>query len=373
MAREMKHSKQPVKAPRKKSKVFRLFMLVWILVLAGAGLFATDYVRDTLVEMQANAPTQMVTDAVAGLTDDQIRELFIFNSKVDEGDQVQNIRDLLKDESFEIKQVTGTDDYGVFAKDKHLLTVSLNKIKNISKIGIFNYSIYELGKVTAGSTRELYKCNIVAPSDYKVYLGGKELEPDKEDKLDGFSDASKYVELPSVKYYYLDHLTKEPDLKITHNGEDVSFEPSEEIKLFGGYEKFKTLKEAGCSFDALAFAEDWSRFMTKDLSGTGRYGFNSIAKYFIKDSAQYKGALEYVSVIDITFISPHTLRNPAFTDKKVSNVVKYSDNVITCDVYLVKHMFLTSTRANRDDTLHSTLYLIKYNGEWKVVNMRSVV
>ena len=369
MTSEMRHLKR---VERKKNRPFKVFMGIWILLLVGVGIYCTQYVKATLKEMQANVPAEMVQRTVSSLSDDKIKELFIFNENVNEGDKVRNIRDYLKSDTLEIKQMSGKDSYGIFVENKHVLTVNLKKLQNVSKVGIFNYGIYEVEGVEAGSVRELYRCSIVAPSELTVYMGGNELTPVREDKLDGFADASKYVELPSVKYYELDHLTKAPDLKIMKGNEEVAFEPSEKIVLYTGYEKFDSLKAAGCNFDALAFAEDWSRFMTKDLAGTGRYGFNSIAKYFIKDSTQYKSAWEYVSVVDITFISPHTLRSPAFTDKKASNVIKYSDNVMSVDVHLVKHMRL-DTGASRDDTLNNTLYLVKYKGEWKVINMRQVI
>ena len=76
--------------------------------------------------------------------------------------------------------------------------------------------------------------------------------------------------------------------------------------------------------------------------------------------------------MDITFTSPHTLRNPAFTDQTISNITKYGEGFISADVHLVKHMHITRTNVDHDDVMDSTIYLINYNGEWKVVNMRGV-
>jgi len=357
---------------KKKSHFFRYFMLIWILVLVGAGFYATNYVKKTLVDMQANTPSQMVEDILANLKDDQIKELFTFTTKVDEGDQVKNIRDYLAAKTYEVKQISGKDSYGIFKGDQRLLTINLKKIESVSKIGIINYNIYELAGIDPSESKELYHYEITAPSSCTVAVGDQVLQPDQETFVENFGDASKYVALPSVRKYVLDHLTKDPDIKITQDGKPVEFEKAATIEIKGaGYEKFDTLAAAGCNFDVLKFAETWSRLMTKDLSGAN-YGFNTAAAYLIKGSAQYNKAWAWVTSVDITFTSPHTLRNPAFTNEKISNITKYGEGFVSADVHLVKHMHITSTNKNHDDVMDSTIYLIKYNGEWKVVNIRGV-
>ncbi|MBR5730986.1 MAG: hypothetical protein IKX89_03435, partial [Firmicutes bacterium] len=74
--------------------------------------------------------------------------------------------------------------------------------------------------------------------------------------------------------------------------------------------------------------------------------------------------------VDITFVSDHTLKNPAFTDEAVTKVVKYNDDAISVDVYMRMHMRL-KTGVDRNPTFNSTLYLVRYEGTWRVVNIRS--
>ena len=366
-ARNKANTKKP-----KKSPAFRIFLLIWILILVGAGFYATNYVKKTLIEMQSNTPSQMVEDTLAGLKDDQIKELFTFTTKIDEGDQVKNIRDFLASKDYEVKQISGKDSYGIFKGEKKLLTINLNKIKSVSKIGIFNYNLYEMTGIDPCEDKELYHYEITAPSSCTVAVGDQVLQPDSEDFVDNFGDAANYVTLPSVRKYVLDHLTKEPDIKITQNGAPVAFEKSADIKISGaGNEKFDSLAAAGCDFDLMGFAETWSRFLTQDLKGS-RYGFYTVASYLIQDSEQYQKAWNWATQVDITFTSPHTLRNPAFTDQTISNITKYGEGFISADVHLVKHMHITRTNVDHDDVMDSTIYLINYNGEWKVVNMRGV-
>ena len=386
MAYESKHARKPVtpeerrakrqalrlkKEKRKKSKGFRVFLLAWIAIIVVFGAYALIYVNGVLREMQANAPSQFVADRLTALKDDQISELFEFNTAIDEGKQAANVRQFFKDGKYTVKQVMGTEDYNVYNGDRKILTVSLKKLKSVSKLAIFNYNLYELGSINPSEEKELYHYEVTAPSDCVVTVGGKEVQPSSTDSLEHFSDAKKYVDLPSENKYILDHLTKPADIKITKDGKDVAFEPSEKIVIGNGYQEFDTLEAAGCDLDLIGFAENCSKYMTKDLTGT-RYGFNTIAKSLIDKSEMYQKAWAWATGIDITFVSVHTLAKPAFSEQTVSNIIKYSDDAISADVHLVKHMLIRGTQKH-DDVMNSTFYLIKHEGEWKVVNIRGKV
>ena len=386
MAREMKHAKKPATAEerrakrqalrekkerKKKSKGFRTFMLIWIALIVAFGAYALIYVRGVLKEMQANTPSQFISDRLVAMSDEKIKSLFDFNDAVDEGDQVANVKQFLKDGNYTVKQIMGTEDYNVYNGDRKVLTVSLNKLKSVSKLALFNYNIYELGEIKPAEEKELYHYEVTAPSDCMVLVNGKEAAPTSVAKLEYFADAENYVDLPSQSSYILDHLTKPADIEIKRDGKYLNFKKSEKITIDSGYDTFTTLEEAGCDFDLIGFAENWSKYMTKDLTGK-RYGFYTIAESLIEKSEMYQKAWAWATGIDITFVSVHTLANPAFTEQTVSNVVKYSDDAICADVHLVKHMLIRGT-SKHDDANNSTFYLIKQDGAWKVVNIRGKV
>ena len=384
MAREMKHARQSCdpesraarrqakKNRKKKSKGFRTFLLIWILILAAVGAYALIYVNGMLREMQASQPAQLIADKLESLKDAQIKELFDFNTQVDEGDQAANIRAFFKDGKYSLKQVKGSDDYNIYNGNRKVLTVSLNKLKSVSKLVIFNYSVYEVKEVIPSEEKELYRCEITAPSACKVFINGKEIAPAASEQVPNFNDAANYIELPAENSYILDHLTKPADIRIVADGKEERPEMSEKIVYGGVSAHFETLKDAGCDFDLIGFAENYSRFLTDDLKGT-RHGLNTIAASLIKDSDQYKKAYAWATSVDITFTSKHTLRTPPFTEQSVTNITKYSDDAISADVHLVKHMRIANATGDYDVVADDTFYLIRYNGEWKVVNIRSRV
>ena len=361
---------------KKKSKgkiIFRIFMLLWILAMAGFGYYANNYVKDILVEMQANTPTQIVTEALDNITDDQIRSLFNFTDKVDEGDQVANIKKLFERGQYDIKKESGKDSYGIFRGERQLATVVLNKLQAVSKLGLFNYGIYELTGIEPVGDKELYHLEVHAPSSCQVYMSGQLMTPDSSVWPTIFGDAYNYVTIPSDDTYIFRNLTKEPELKIMRGEEEVPFEIDEEgiVNIKSSVEHFDSLAEAGCDFDIMGFAEIWSKFMTDDIKGT-RHGFNTVAAYLIEGSEQYNNAWHWATNVDITFVSGHTLGNPPFPEETLSNITKYGDDLISADVHLVKHMRITRTGVNHYDTMDSTICLVRYGGVWKVINIRGL-
>lgn len=364
-----KHTKKKVKV----THFFRFFMFLWIIALVIFGFYANNYVKATLVEMQENTPSEIVTKALDKITDDQIRSLFNFTDKVDEGDQVANIRKIFTERQYVIKKESGSDSYGIFKGDQQLATVVLNKLRSVSKIGVINYGIYELVGIEPCGEKELYHLEVHAPSYCQIYMSGQLMTPDSSESPTIFGDAYNYVEIPSDDTYIFRYLTKEPELKVMRGEEEVPYDIDEEgvVTIASSVEHFDSLEAAGCDFDILGFAEVWSKFMTDDLKGT-RHGFNTVAAYLIEGSTQYSDAWGWATKVDITFVSGHTLGNPPFPEESISNIIKYGDDLISADVHLVKHMRITRTGANHYDTMDSTICLVRYGGEWKVINIRGI-
>ena len=109
------------------------------------------------------------------------------------------------------------------------------------------------------------------------------------------------------------------------------------------------------------------------------YGFYNIAEYLIEDSYLYNYAYQWATNVDITFISNHTLKNPAFTNEKLSNFVVYNDKAFSCDMYLEKNMRLANGNE-LTDKMNEKMYFAYYddtddskdNPSWKLVNMQSL-
>ena len=122
-------------------------------------------------------------------------------------------------------------------------------------------------------------------------------------------------------------------------------------------------------FDILAFAEKYSLFLTNDLSGS-YHGFSQMRNYVIEGTDMYKRIYDWAHGIDITFTSKHTLKNPTFTNEKLSNFVIYSDKAFTVDVTLEKNMRVKG--EDRIMKMNDRLSFVYYEGGWKLINMESI-
>ena len=91
-------------------------------------------------------------------------------------------------------------------------------------------------------------------------------------------------------------------------------------------------------------------------------------------------AYQWATSIDITFVSNHTLKNPAFTNESVTDFVIYGDNAFSCSVNLEKNMRIANGK-DKVDVMHDKLYFVYYddtddgkdNGSWKLIDMKSIV
>jgi len=133
--------------------------------------------------------------------------------------------------------------------------------------------------------------------------------------------------------------------------------------------------EIAAQVDVLDIAKKWSLFMSADLA------FSKLSPSLISGSYQYQVAKKYATGIDITFISNHILRDPAFTGESVSNFVRITEDCFSVDIRFTKHMYLTRTGENVDDTLNDRFYFVrcddtddgKDNPAWKLATMKEII
>jgi hypothetical protein len=323
----------------------------------------------TLIKFEANQPEAFVKKSLSTLNDEKMHSLFESNSKYEnEKDFMKNLHNFFKSDKYQIKK-EDTLLYGVYFNDNLLLKMQLKSKNHVNKLGIISYDELEVEKIEGHDNKELFHYSVSAPSDYEVIVNGKKLEDGETSKIAGFVDGYDYVDLPSMKLYDLDHLTKEPEVVIKHNGQNVDYEYKTDIEVDNGYQHFNTLEEAGVDFDIKSFAENWSLYLTNDLTGPA-HGLNIISTHLIEGTSMYTKARQWGTSIDITFTSRHTLKKPIFTNESFKNVIKYSDNAVSIDVYLEKNMVVSG--QDKVDKFNSTIYLIKYNNAWKVINIKGV-
>lgn len=247
--------------------------------------------------------------------------------------------------------------------------------------GILEIYKWEEEYVKPVATFEVSNYTICVPDAYKVTVNGVELDDtyktgNKVSNPD-FQYVQEYVDMPALVEYKLEGFMNVPEIAIYDaDGNDVAFEPDENGNVYVAYSGGTGDIPEDLYEQSLTMAETWEDFLTADLGGD-RHGLATVQQYLIAGSYYDTLAQEYSVSPDITFISPHSCKDPKFTDIVVDNYCKYTDNCYSAHIAFTKNMLLTRTGADSTDVFDSTVYFVYYddsddgvdNPHWAMVDM----
>lgn len=384
---------------KKEKSNFKKFLKIYIAILTTIMIGFLIYVADSLIKYENNQIDNYIENLIEELQDASKKgkiEKYINTSDLEinklenKGTTIsQGFKELLNTEEITYKINSEKEQiYDIFVDGKLALQVKLNDNKKENRLGLLSFTKWETESVEMKMEKGVYTCGVLVPNNYEVYINGNKLtQSDITEKVqeEGLAQISEYVEIPYIVKYEITNLLKKPEVKILNeNKNSVNYEWNENtITEQLNFEKVEKLEETKGKIqgdvDILKIAKDWSLYLTDDLEGK-LHGFYNISKYLIKDSSLYKYAYKWAVGEDITFVSSHTLQNPAFTDEKISNFEIYNSNAFSCEVYLQKNMRLKSSGRKIEDTMHEKMYFAYYdetqdgknNPTWKLVNMQSV-
>ena len=231
-----------------------------------------------------------------------------------------------------------------------------------------------------------YNYEVKLPENFKVTVNGREgaayiTETSENEK---YQYCAEYANMPGFVTYEIKNAIGEPVVEIYDNlnqkvecvFENGVFEITEQT----GQDVIP--EEIASQIDVLEIAKMWSKLMTNDLEGSQK-GFGTMKQYLIKGSYLYDVAYKWVTNIDITFTFSHVLKNPPFTEEKVSDFVSYGDNLFSCDIYFVKHMEDLKDRneGEIEDVMNSTFYFMNYdetedgvdNPHWVILDITEIL
>ena len=349
------------------------------------------YVADSLIQYEKNQKENYIQNTIEELKKGKIKD-YIDISNIEksefenpETDVEEAISEILKTQNITYKKSKNSIDenkpvYEIYADKNQILEITLNGDKKENRLGLLTYNKWKTEKITNKIENGIYKYNISAPNNYKIYVNGKELTEQQiiqKNKNEGLTQISKYTQIPYIVEYEIPNLLKQPEIKILDEEENnVEYKIQEnkitiDLKNKKIQDEETAKKEIKNIPNIIKIAEDWSLFLTNDLSGN-LHGYNTINKYLIKDSDISKYAYKWATGIDITFISAHQLLSPTFTNQKTENYEIYSENAFSCEIYLEKNMKVNG--KTMQDKMHERMYFVydKENSGWKLVNMQSI-
>jgi hypothetical protein len=237
-------------------------------------------------------------------------------------------------------------------------------------------------KYEGGNDLPLTYKKITVPNGYQILADGNEVPESSSMKVDDkvLEEVRKYADVPDSLLYPLAVLKKDAAITVKDtngNAVDISaYASSKEIDLTGTVTGSDTIPEdISSQINVLEVAEAWSRYMSDDLYG----GFYTMAEYLIEGTSLYTHALNWGNGVDITFTSIHTLgygEYPPFTDEKVTNYVRLSDNCFRCDISFVKHMNIERL-GPKDEPNNLRFWFVLQDGYsgpvWKVAYMEEIL
>ena len=275
--------------------------------------------------------------------------------------------------------VNGAESEGVDAGDGMIR----HAIREITEPDVIISDLYGNSlKYEGGNKLPLTYRKITVPDGYKISIDGQEVPSSSSVRIDDeeLAEVRKYANVPEAQLYTVAVLKDDAAVSVSDNNGtpvDISaYASSGDIDLCGTLSGSDTVpEEISSQINTLEVAEMWSKFMSADLYGGG-YGFYTMVEYLIEGSKLYDDALKWANGVDITFTSVHTLGEPPFTDEKVSNFIRLSDDCFRCDIHFVKHMIIDRLGPH-DEENNLRFWFVKQEGfagtAWKVAYMKEIV
>ena len=230
-----------------------------------------------------------------------------------------------------------------------------------------------------GNDLELTYVSVNTPDNFRITVDGSSVPEEAREAIENISldNIRQYdPSVPKCYNYSIAVLKKDATVEIKDLfGKTVEYDKdATSLDLMESNGLASIPDDIASEVDVLAIAKRWSLFMTTDLEGT-YYGFYNISKDLIEGSPLYDSAKRWVSSIDITFTSIHTLGDPPFSEESASNFTRLSENSFFVDVILVKDMYVRDALV--PDTMNNRLYFVKYdstedgidNPIWKLADM----
>lgn len=184
---------------------------------------------------------------------------------------------------------------------------------------------------------------------------------------------SEFVGMPGLVTFLFASSLEAPQITITDN-RGVSYAAEFKngaLRITDQAGEDELPESISAEVDPIYYAKMWSLFTTDDLDDN--HGFGTIRKILIPASYLYDQAYSFAHSVDITFISNHRMDDPPFSAESMSNVVVYSDDCFSCDIYLSKEMELNKQVKHITNITNATFYFVKYDGSWKIVDMQDIV
>lgn len=377
-----KKNKKPMSLYKKSLLIYTAIIIVLVItLLVYVSICIKEYDKYDLDNYIKNSVADLSNKDLVNIVDDKALKINKYENYSSKKEIIKALDKSLEDTkkiSYKLIEDESTDKkpvYDIYYNGKKVLKIKLANKGNIQKIKLLNYTKWEVVDIKSYIEKGLYEVKANLPEDYKLLINSKEVKESTDSENKSLALFAQYTDVKKYKNYEITGLIGKPKVVIKDaSGKEVKPVVKDEVySIEESYFKTDDNNEAQsklvAQLDVLSFAEKYSLFLTNDLSGS-YHGFSQLRDYVIEGTDMYKRMYDWAHGIDITFTSRHTLKNPTFTNEKLSNFVIYSDKAFTVDVTLEKNM--TVKGEDRVMKMNDRLSFVYYNGGWKLINMESL-
>ena len=368
----------------KRKKKFPLFWLCYGLFLLAMVLFwvyVIRYVNRCLVIYQQSQPESVIEELVNRLEKGEASELISFPQADNRFEDPYLARNRYLD-SLQGRTITyqkAADHYNakeplyyLYLGDTRIGSVTLRETASEPLMFILSVQEWEITNLEPVLETGQNAVTIRVPDTFRVTVNGipaddRELTGSQWE-MEQFQYAGEYTPVPVLVEYQIENLLEMPEIEILD-----SFGTQIPYTMTHGLIQVAEFPVSPMDSDLEAYvlqnAKDYSNFFSRDLEGC-RASVEPISHMFPGDSYYLELADNYRKH-DMWMYSSH--HAPEFVNEKVSDYIKYSEDLFSCNVYFEKNMVLVSTGAHRTDITDTTFYYAKIEGDWVIVDMQTIV
>ena len=382
-------------AEREKQRwlIFGCCMVVYVLILAILSICFLNYTGKCLKKYEASqsvyAMQEYFDSYCMALKSGQLPEDVDLKDYVNAYDTLANVesRFIAEMQNAELTYEKARDSYDtenpvyvIYADGAELSRVTLEGYDGEVILAILTILNWRVKSVeTTYYLPDTHDYAITVPEDYAVLINGEPISEEyftgEYEDTDIFSYVSEYTGIHGRKNYLIPDVGVELDIRITDSGGNDVTPEVDNYTYTVDYERGTAMPEELSAY-ALTAAESWGLMMILDLPGDCN-GFYNLAQYLIFDSYYYNMAYEFATGTDITFVSPHTLKDPAITDVVVDDYVRYCENCFSCHIAYNVQMVLTLNGVDAVNATDSHYMFVNYddsddgedNPHWAIVDM----
>lgn len=369
---------------KKKVPVFLISYLCFLASCIAFWCFVVSYVQKCLVRYEAAQPKYFVEGLTGRILSGGINSIFKVGEAPTRFESAEDIA-AYYDRSVQGKTIVWRQDkssydvsspvYRAYADEVPVGVLTLRETSSEPLMFILTLCEWEVAAAEPIIESPSESVTVAVPENYSVLVNGEALEAGELTGevtiLEQFRYVKDYVAVPRIVEYHVEGLFEKPEVEIC-DAFGISVEYSEDYEAGHTQIIIDTFPVSGMdpqlAAQVLENAERYTNFFSRDLPGC-QESVEPIADMFPRDSYYLELAENYRKE-DMWTYSAHS--EPAFENEKVSDYIRYSDDLFSCEVYFDKRIVL-KTKAVRIDTTHTRFFYGYVEGGWKILDMQTIL